>query len=83
MKLYELQQLQLNHIHERINPGDKVHTFETITKVVSGQTPEVLDIVADVYTKKSLPQVKPDSLSNTGTQSSSVAPGYTVDSYTI
>lgn len=34
---------------ERINPGDKVHTFETITKVVSGQTPEVLDIIADVY----------------------------------
>lgn len=34
---------------ERINPGDKVHTFETITKVVSGQNPEVLDIVADVY----------------------------------
>lgn len=34
---------------ERINPGDKVHTFETITKVVSGQTPEVLEIVAEVY----------------------------------
>lgn len=34
---------------ERINPGDKTHTFETITKVVSGQTPEVLDIVAEVY----------------------------------
>ena len=34
---------------ERINPGDKQHTFKTITKVVSGQTPEVLDIVADVY----------------------------------
>jgi UDP-N-acetyl-D-galactosamine dehydrogenase len=34
---------------ERINPGDKVHTFSTITKVVSGQTPEILDIVADVY----------------------------------
>lgn len=34
---------------ERINPGDKVHTFETITKVVSGQTPEVLGIVAEVY----------------------------------
>ncbi|WP_114603547.1 nucleotide sugar dehydrogenase [Staphylococcus sp. EZ-P03] len=34
---------------ERINPGDKEHTFETITKVVSGQTPEVLNIVADVY----------------------------------
>ncbi|WP_017723012.1 nucleotide sugar dehydrogenase [Staphylococcus xylosus] len=34
---------------ERINPGDKVHTFETIIKVVSGQTPEVLEVVADVY----------------------------------
>jgi len=34
---------------ERINPGDKEHTFTNITKVVSGQTPEVLEIVADVY----------------------------------
>ncbi len=34
---------------ERINPGDKEHTFTKITKVVSGQTPEVLDIVASVY----------------------------------
>src|SRR5699024_5894691 len=34
---------------ERINPGDTVHTLETITKVVSGQTPEVLEVVADVY----------------------------------
>jgi UDP-N-acetyl-D-galactosamine dehydrogenase len=34
---------------ERINPGDKEHVFTKITKVVSGQTPEVLDIVADVY----------------------------------
>jgi len=34
---------------ERINPGDKVNTFKTITKVVSGQTDEVLDIIADVY----------------------------------
>lgn len=34
---------------ERINPGDKEHTFKTITKVVSGQTPEILDIVAAVY----------------------------------
>ena len=34
---------------ERINPGDKDHTFTKITKVVSGQTPEVLDIVARVY----------------------------------
>lgn len=34
---------------ERINPGDKEHTFRNIKKVVSGQTPEVLDIVAEVY----------------------------------
>ncbi|MGE0383657.1 MAG: nucleotide sugar dehydrogenase [Gammaproteobacteria bacterium] len=34
---------------ERINPGDKEHQFKTITKVVSGQTPEVLEIVARVY----------------------------------
>ena len=34
---------------ERINPGDKEHRFETITKVVSGQDQETLDIVATVY----------------------------------
>lgn len=34
---------------ERINPGDKVHTFKSIVKVVSGQTPEVCDIAYDVY----------------------------------
>ena len=34
---------------ERINPGDKVHTLEKIVKVVSGQTPEVLETVAEVY----------------------------------
>jgi UDP-N-acetyl-D-galactosamine dehydrogenase len=34
---------------ERINPGDKEHRLETITKVVSGDTPETLDRVADLY----------------------------------
>ena len=34
---------------ERINPGDKQHRFETITKVVAGQDARTLDIVADVY----------------------------------
>jgi UDP-N-acetyl-D-galactosamine dehydrogenase len=34
---------------ERINPGDKNHTFTKIKKVVSGQTTEILDIVASVY----------------------------------
>jgi UDP-N-acetyl-D-galactosamine dehydrogenase len=34
---------------ERINPGDKEHTFTKITKVVSGQDAATLDIVAAVY----------------------------------
>ncbi|GAB1268250.1 nucleotide sugar dehydrogenase [Aurantivibrio infirmus] len=34
---------------ERINPGDKEHTFTKITKVVSGQDARTLDIVAEVY----------------------------------
>lgn len=34
---------------ERINPGDKVHRLETITKIVSGMDAETLDIVAKVY----------------------------------
>ncbi|QUS39135.1 nucleotide sugar dehydrogenase [Tardiphaga alba] len=34
---------------ERINPGDKQHRFETITKVVSAQDADTLDVVAAVY----------------------------------
>lgn len=34
---------------ERINPGDKQHTFTKIQKIVSGQTQEILDIVAETY----------------------------------
>lgn len=34
---------------ERINPGDKKHTVATITKIVSGDTPETLEKVAHVY----------------------------------
>ena len=34
---------------ERINPGDKEHTFTKIKKVVSGQDAETCDIVARVY----------------------------------
>lgn len=34
---------------ERINPGDKEHTFTKIKKVVSGQDAETLEVVADVY----------------------------------
>lgn len=34
---------------ERINPGDKVHRLNTITKIVSGMDEETLDTVAKVY----------------------------------
>lgn len=34
---------------ERINPGDKIHRLETITKIVSGMDKETLEIVAKVY----------------------------------
>jgi UDP-N-acetyl-D-galactosamine dehydrogenase len=34
---------------ERINPGDKEHTLETIVKVVSGDTPATLERVATLY----------------------------------
>lgn len=39
----------LGYSPERINPGDREHTVDRITKVVSGQTPEALDAIADLY----------------------------------
>ena len=34
---------------ERINPGDKVHTLETIKKIVSGSDAPTLDLLAELY----------------------------------
>lgn len=34
---------------ERINPGDKTHRLETITKIVSGMDEDSLDTIAKVY----------------------------------
>ena len=39
----------LGYSPERVNPGDREHTVERITKVVSGQTPEVTDKLAEIY----------------------------------
>nr|WP_280636247.1 MULTISPECIES: nucleotide sugar dehydrogenase [unclassified Rhizobium] len=39
----------LGYSPERINPGDREHTFERIVKVVSGDTPETLERVAAIY----------------------------------
>jgi UDP-N-acetyl-D-glucosamine/UDP-N-acetyl-D-galactosamine dehydrogenase len=40
---------KLGYSPERINPGDKEHTLETIIKVVSAQDDATLEIVADTY----------------------------------
>jgi len=40
---------KIGYSPERINPGDKVHRLETITKIVSGMDKETLDAVANVY----------------------------------
>jgi UDP-N-acetyl-D-galactosamine dehydrogenase len=34
---------------ERINPGDRQHMLTNVVKVVAGDTPETLEIVADLY----------------------------------
>lgn len=40
---------KIGYSPERINPGDKVHRLETITKIVSGMDEETLEEVARVY----------------------------------
>lgn len=40
---------KIGYSPERINPGDKVHRLETITKIVSGMDEETLETVAKVY----------------------------------
>ncbi|MCH8183055.1 MAG: nucleotide sugar dehydrogenase [Proteobacteria bacterium] len=39
----------LGYSPERINPGDKEHTVDRIAKVISGQTPEVVEQLAAIY----------------------------------
>lgn len=40
---------KIGYSPERINPGDKVHRLETITKIVSGMDEDSLDIIAKTY----------------------------------
>lgn len=48
-KLKAGEDFTVGYSPERINPGDKEHRFSNITKVVSGQDQETLDIIAEVY----------------------------------
>ncbi len=43
------QDFKVGYSPERINPGDKIHTLQSIIKVVSAQDDETLDKVAHVY----------------------------------
>jgi UDP-N-acetyl-D-glucosamine/UDP-N-acetyl-D-galactosamine dehydrogenase len=45
----ESEGFTLGYSPERINPGDKEHTFSTICKVVSGSTPKALERVTILY----------------------------------
>ncbi len=47
--LQQSRDFKLGYSPERINPGDKLHTFEKIIKVVSGEDTESLERVARVY----------------------------------
>ena len=44
-----IEQFKVGFSPERINPGDKVHTLTTITKVTSGCDPESAELIARLY----------------------------------
>ncbi len=41
----------LGYSPERINPGDREHTVDKITKVIAGDSPEVTETLAEIYGK--------------------------------
>lgn len=43
------QEFSIGYSPERINPGDHVHRLTNTTKIVSGDRPEVLEILAAMY----------------------------------
>jgi UDP-N-acetyl-D-galactosamine dehydrogenase len=47
--LTQSKDFKLGYSPERINPGDKEHTFEKIIKVVAGEDSETLERVANAY----------------------------------
>jgi UDP-N-acetyl-D-galactosamine dehydrogenase len=40
---------QLGYSPERMNPGDRAHGIDAITKVIAGQTPAVVELMTAVY----------------------------------
>ncbi len=47
--LTQSKDFKLGYSPERINPGDKEHTFERIIKVVAGEDPQTLERIARAY----------------------------------
>lgn len=43
------QDFHVGYSPERVNPGDRRHTVDKITKVVSADTPEMLELLAGLY----------------------------------
>ena len=41
----------LGYSPERINPGDREHTVDKITKVIAGENAEITEILAEIYNK--------------------------------
>ena len=48
-RLKQGQDFFLGYSPERINPGDKEHTLATITKIISAENEQTLDIIEQVY----------------------------------
>ena len=48
-KLVFNEDFYVGYSPERINPGDKEHTLETLIKVVSGSTPEATETINKIY----------------------------------
>lgn len=47
--LKHLIDFNVGYSPERINPGDKVHTLTSTTKIVSADTPEALGVIQSIY----------------------------------
>ncbi len=47
--LKHLVDFHVGYSPERVNPGDREHTVDRIKKVVSGDSPEITDLLAEVY----------------------------------
>jgi len=43
------EDFKVGYSPERVNPGDRKHTIDKITKVVSGMDKESVDLISDVY----------------------------------